>query len=44
MIVARGVALTELTERRWSLSYFEPGSVIRLSPWWSARKKNALYK
>ena len=33
MIVARGVALSELTEQRCSVSCFEPGLVIRLSPW-----------
>ncbi len=35
MIVARGVALPELMERRCSVSYFEPGLVIQLSPWLS---------
>ncbi len=43
MIVARGVALSELTEQRCSVSCFELGLVIRLSPWSSAFFCTALF-
>jgi hypothetical protein len=33
MIVTRGIALSELMEKGCSVSCFEPGSVIWLSPW-----------
>ena len=43
MIVTRGGALSELTERGCSVSCFEPGLVIRLSPWSSAFFCTALF-
>ena len=36
MIVKRGGTLSELMEQGCLVSSFEPGSVIRLSPWLSA--------
>jgi hypothetical protein len=43
MIVARGDASSKLTEQGCSVSCFELGSVIRLSPWLSAFFCTALF-